>query len=230
MLGKALPDRDLTYDTDDGPNLLIAATTGGGKTNFLRTQIHQAIEHGVKVVLIDKKRGVDYGRNITDHVVMLTEDNEIAKELQDIYDEMNRRLDEMAKYDGVNNILDYREAGHKIQRVLIVVDEMAQLTQRKTASAADKKIADSIILNLSRIAQLGRATGITEVLSTQRPSEDVLPRQVASNINVRICGKADGNLSRVVFGDERADKQVPKNIKGRFLKDDGTMFQAYFCK
>lgn len=230
VLGKALPDRDLTYNTDDEPNLLIAATTGGGKTNLLREQIHQAIEHGVKTLLIDKKRGIDYSKNITSHVTVLMEDEEIAGALQEVIGEMTKRFDEIAKCEGANNIKEYREQGHQMQRILVVVDEMAQLTQRKTASSADKKVTDSIILNLSRIAQLGRAAGITLVLATQRPSEDVLPRQVASNINIRICGKADENLSRVAFGDGRADKQVPKNIRGRFMLEDGTMFQAYFYK
>lgn len=228
VLGKALPNRDLKYNTDDEPNALIAATTGGGKTNLIRSQIHQALERDVRVLLIDKKRGIDFGKNITNHVTVLKEDKEIAIALQEIVEEMNRRFDEIACCEGANNIREYRALGHKMQRILIVVDELAQLTQRKSASVADKKITDSIILSLSRIAQLGRAAGITLVLSTQRPSEDVLPRQVASNINLKICGKADENLSRVVFGDSRADKLVPKNIKGRFMLEDGTMFQAYF--
>lgn len=176
------------------------------------------------MLLIDKKRGIDFGKNITSHVTVLKEDEEIAMALQDIIEEMNRRFDEIAYCEGANNIRKYRALSHKMQRILIVVDELAQLTQRKNASIADKKIIESIFLSLSRIAQLGRATGITMVLSTQRPSEDVLPRQVASNINLKICGKADENLSRVVFGDSRADKLVPKNIKERFMLEDGAMF------
>lgn len=228
VLGMALPHRLLTYSTDVSPNLLVAAATGGGKTNFIRSQIKQALARGTQVILIDKKRGIDFGKTITDRVKLLKDDAEIESSLEEVVTEMERRFDEIALTQCATNIKEYREAGRQMQRILIVVDEMAQLSQlSKGATAEEKKRLQNIISMLCKICQLGRAAGITTVLSTQRPSADVIDGQIRSDINVRICGRADENLSRVVFGDGRADEQVPKNVRGRFMLEDGTQFQAF---
>lgn len=187
---------------------------------------------GTIVYLIDLKRGIDFDEEVQKHVTMVTSEKDAEKVLKQLVDDMFNRLETIAKVNGARNIRQYRELGYQMDRVLIVVDEMAQITIQKNVSKELKETIANINEYLSKLTQLGRAVGYNVVCSTQRPDQEAIPSQVRSNINVRICGKANENLSRVVFGDSRADELVPKNIRGRFLLDDdnNTLFQGYYIK
>ena len=81
---------------------------------------------------------------------------------------------------------------------------------------------------LSMIARQGRAFGIHMILATQRPDASILPGQIKNNIDCRICGRADNVLSQIILDNTDAADQISKDARGRFMMQDGTMFQAYW--
>ena len=66
------------------------------------------------------------------------------------------------------------------------------------------------------------------MIYAQRPDANILPGQIKNNMNIRICGRADTTLSTIIIGDGRAAEQIPHDAKGRFIMEDGTVFQAYY--
>ena len=91
-----------------------------------------------------------------------------------------------------------------------------------------KELLAQIEARLALIARQGRAFGIHLILATQRPDANILPGQIKNNMNIRICGRADTTLSTIIIGDGRAAEQIPHDAQGRFIMEDGTVFQAYY--
>jgi S-DNA-T family DNA segregation ATPase FtsK/SpoIIIE len=81
---------------------------------------------------------------------------------------------------------------------------------------------------LSVLARQGRAFGIHLLLSTQRPDATLIPGQIRTNIGTRICGRADQILSQIVLDNSDAAKKIDKDACGRFLMNDGTLFQGFW--
>ena len=77
------------------------------------------------------------------------------------------------------------------------------------------------------LPRLGRAFGIHLILATQRPDANVIPGQIKNNLDFRVCGRADDILSGIILGNSSADDQIPKDARGRFILQDGTVFQGY---
>lgn len=93
---------------------------------------------------------------------------------------------------------------------------------------ARKELLAQIEARLALITRQGRAFGIHLILATQRPDANILPGQIKNNMNIRICGRADTTLSTIIIGDGRAAEQIPHDAQGRFIMEDGTVFQAYY--
>ena len=83
-------------------------------------------------------------------------------------------------------------------------------------------------LKIGTIARQGRAFGIHLILATQRPDSTILNGQIKNNINYRICGRADNVLSMIILDKTDAADQIPEDAQGRFILQDGTIFQAYW--
>ena len=81
---------------------------------------------------------------------------------------------------------------------------------------------------MSVIARQGRAFGIHMILATQRPDANILSGQIRNNIDCKVCGRSDNVLSMIILDNADAADQIPKNARGRFLRNDGTLFQAYW--
>ena len=109
--------------------------------------------------------------------------------------------------------------------------EQAEILERfkeDIASGAVTYVSSVIEARLALIARQGRAFGIHLILATQRPDANILPGQIKNNMNIRICGRADTTLSTIIIGDGRAAEQIPHDAQGRFIMEDGTVFQAYY--
>ena len=152
---------------------------------------------------------------------------------------MERSLttDENGKHTPHGHIAAYypsQELGghlHKLfpmQRIVFACDEVAELLDKTGADKARKELLAQIEARLALIARQGRAFGIHLILATQRPDANILPGQIKNNMNIRICGRADTTLSTIIIGDGRAAEQIPHDAQGRFLMEDGTVFQAYY--
>lgn len=102
------------------------------------------------------------------------------------------------------------------------------MTNGKNGYKQRKELLSQIEARLALISRQGRAFGIHLLLATQRPDANILSGQVKNNMNIRICGRADTTLSTIIIGDGRAAEQIPQDAQGRFLMEDGTIFQGYY--
>ena len=83
-------------------------------------------------------------------------------------------------------------------------------------------------INFRFLARQGRAFGIHLILATQRPDATILTGQIRSNLDCRICGRADQVLSQIILDSTEAAERIPKDSQGRFLLSNGTLFQSYW--
>ena len=98
-------------------------------------------------------------------------------------------------------------------------------------AAADGMVAGSgrlSVVQKHRLPGTGTGRNATVRRSFQCPDANILPGQIKNNMNIRICGRADTTLSTIIIGDGRAAEQIPHDAQGRFLMEDGTVFQAYY--
>lgn len=127
------------------------------------------------------------------------------------------------------NIDEYNsKSGDFLLRVIFVCDELAELFDKTGANKAQKALLEQIESKITTIARQGRAFGIHLILATQRPDANVLPGQIKNNMDVRICGRADNVLSQIILDTTDAATMIPKDARGRFLMNDGRVFQAYW--
>lgn len=217
------------HDFSVTPHLSINGTTGSGKSVLVKCVMLQCLLKGWTVVLIDYKRLVDYGTVWKDRCELVTEDAALVEYLEQLCAEMERRLDLFASVDCANLDEYIEKTGEMLPRIGVFFDEIAECLDKTGRTKEEKETKQRIEKSLSTLARLARAAGIHLVISTQRGSADVLPGQVRSNVQ-SICGIANENLSILTLGTADADKRIPKDAQGRFLRDDGTMFQGYYCQ
>lgn len=212
------------------PHLLITGQSGSGKSVFLKTIMLQFLfKQQWLVCLVDYKRGADYGRSWESRCALITDDESLLELLQAVKTEMERRLDLLHETDCPN--IDVYNAKHAASpRIAVCFDEVAEALETSSGmSKEDKERKEQISYLLGSLARLGRAAGIHLLLATQRGSAEVLSGQIRSNVQA-ICGIANENLSILTLGTADAHKRIPKfSARGRFLREDGTMFQSYYC-
>ncbi len=214
------------------PHVLIAGTTGSGKSVLINSWIcsllFRATPDEVKLILVDPKRVELIGYNDIPHLLVpvIVEPDKILSALKWATQEMDRRYKQFAEV-GVRNIDGYNELSgfQALPYIVIFIDELADLM-----AFAPVEVEDAIC----RIAQLARATGIHLVISTQRPSVDVLTGLIKANIPCRIAFNVSSNVdSRVILdlpGAEKLlgrgdmlyippDQAKPSRIQGTFVSD-----------
>ena len=227
VLGKGLLDEVIT-NIDVIPHILIGGSTGSGKTVLLKTILWQMILQADVVYIADFKGGVDYPQRWHTFAHLVTEEQAFLQLLERLAAEIESRKAEFNRLD-VQNIKEYRHKTHDyMQRIVVACDEVAELLDKTGANKERKETIDKIAAALSLVARQGRAFGVHLVLATQRPDANVIPAQVKSNIGTRICGRADATLSTIILGDGKADEEIPKDAQGRFILEDGTVFQGYY--
>ncbi len=241
LLGESLDGR-VTWDPDKVPHLLVGGSTGSGKTTLVKSIIFQFVcmtgsdgKPAAEVYVSDLKGGLDYPvhwRN-RDCSFAVTAGDTLAVSSH-IVQEMNRRMDmfkQVSNCKGVpcSSLKDFNllRPDGKLRRILLVVDEIAELTDTTGMDKPHKEEAAAIVSNLATIARLGRAFGIHLVVSTQRPDAMVVPGQIKNNLDGRICGKADNVLSQIILDSTDAADRIPKDSQGLFLDQDGTLFRGY---
>lgn len=190
--------------------------------------IYQCYKKDMIVYIADLKK-VDFmhWENIK-NIYVLTDIQAVLEKLKEIDEELLNRQIKFKNFK-VKNIDEYNgkyanEYHEPLKRIVFACDELTEIFSE------ENKITKEIGTYLSRIARLGRAFGINLILSTQRPDCKVLDGQIKSNLDVRICGKADPILSEVILGkgNTDADSLIPKDSQGIFLTNSNKRFQAYF--
>ena len=207
-LGKGISGLPITGDLSTMPHLLIAGTTGSGKSVCINTIILSLLyKHSpekCKFILIDPKMLELSTYEGIPHLLcpVITEAKKAASVLGWVVKEMENRYKLMTKV-GVRNIDGYNEK-HKISMpyIVVIVDEMSDLML-----VAGKDIENYI----QKLSQMARAAGIHIIMATQRPSVDVITGTIKANFPTRISFQVTSKIdSRTILGEQGAEQLLGK--------------------
>ncbi len=246
-VGKDIGGVSIVGDIGKLPHLLIAGTTGSGKSvcmnSLIISLLYKASPDEVKLIMIDPKM-VELGiYNGIPHLLIpvVTDPKKAAGSLQWAVTEMMRRYRMMADA-GVRNLEEYNKLAavsdeyDTMPQIVVIIDELADLML-----VAAKDVEEAIC----RVAQMGRASGIHLIVATQRPSADVITGLMKANIPSRIAfAVASAMESRIILDTVGAEKLVgkgdmlyaplgegkPKRVQGCFITDDEVQRVVAFIK
>ncbi len=212
-LGKDIAGNLITFDVAKMPHLLVAGTTGSGKSVCVNTMLmsflYKATPEEVKLILIDPKAVEMDVYNGIPHLLIpvVTNPKKAAGTLQWACTEMERRYDLM-KNTQVRNLEAYNDYCkthpdyQPMPRIVVVIDELADLMM-----VSSKEVEDCIC----RLCAKARAAGIHLIVATQRPSADVVTGLIKANIPSRIAFAVDNGInSRIIIDENGAEKLLGK--------------------
>jgi len=206
-LGKDIGGSTVVTDLADMPHLLIAGTTGSGKTVCVNCLILSMLLRNspqeLKFLMVDPKMVELAPFNGLPHLLcpVVTDAKKAAVALNWVVGEMEERYRLLAKV-GARNIEAYNEKQEQIPYIVVIIDELADLMM-----VARDQIENAI----TRLAQLSRAVGIHLILATQRPSVDVVTGVIKANFPARVSFKVASKVdSRTVLDVNGADKLLGK--------------------
>lgn len=251
-LGKAVNGSVRSFDLTKMPHLLVAGSTGSGKSvavnGIISSILMKAGPDQVKFMMIDPKMVELSVYNDIPHLLIpvVTNPRKAARALQKVVDEMEKRY-ELFSHIGVRNLEGYNakveefnsrseEKQIPLPLIVVIVDELADLMM-----VASKEVEDAII----RLGQKARAAGIHMILATQRPSVDVISGLIKANVPSRVAfAVASGTDSRTILGENGAEKllgrgdmlfhpigeSAPIRLQGSFISDDDVERIVNFVK
>lgn len=242
-LGLDVSGKPVVADLARMPHVLIAGQTGSGKSvcinSFLCTALLRASPSEVKFILVDPKRVELTGYNGIPHLLspVITDPKEVISALRWIMEEMDRRYKSFSDA-GVRNIDSFNEMSgfQALPFIVLVIDELADIMLFSPVEVEDA---------ITRIAQMSRATGIHMVLSTQRPSVDIITGLIKANIPCRIAFAVASQVdSRVILDGQGAEKLLgrgdmlylppeqakPQRLQGAYISDKDISALVSFLK
>jgi len=242
-LGLDVSGKALVADLSRMPHVLIAGQTGSGKSvcinTFLASLLFRASPSEVKLILVDPKRVELTGYNGIPHLLspVIIESQKIISALRWILSEMERRY-KLFSQAGVRNIDGYNEMSgfQALPFIVFIIDELADIMLFSPVEVED---------SITRIAQMSRATGIHMVLSTQRPSVDIITGLIKANIPCRVAFAVASQVdSRVILDGQGAEKLLgrgdmlylppdqakPIRIQGAYVSEKDTNALVSFLK
>ncbi|MDS5855409.1 DNA translocase FtsK [Streptococcus pneumoniae] len=251
-LGKAVNGTARAFDLSKMPHLLVAGSTGSGKSvavnGIIASILMKARPDQVKFMMVDPKMVELSVYNDIPHLLIpvVTNPRKASKALQKVVDEMENRYELFAKV-GVRNIAGFNAKVEEFNSqseykqiplpfIVVIVDELADLMM-----VASKEVEDAII----RLGQKARAAGIHMILSTQRPSVDVISGLIKANVPSRVAfAVSSGTDSRTILDENGAEKLLgrgdmlfkpidenhPVRLQGSFISDDDVERIVNFIK
>lgn len=251
-LGKAVDGTIKTFDLTRMPHLLVAGSTGSGKSvavnGIITSILMKARPSEVKFLMVDPKMVELSVYNDIPHLLIpvVTNPRKASRALQKVVDEMENRYELFSQF-GVRNIEGYNnkveqynaQSDTKYQTlplIVVIVDELADLMM-----VASKEVEEAII----RLGQKARAAGIHMILATQRPSVDVISGLIKANVPSRVAfAVSSGTDSRTIIDSNGAEKLLgrgdmlfkpidenhPLRLQGAFLSDDDVERVVNFVK
>ena len=234
-LGRDVSGDAFAADLADMPHLLVAGTTGSGKSVCVNALISCFLLHNtpddLRMIMVDPKRVELSGYDGIPHLLapVVVDLERVVGVLQWVSREMDQRYHKFSQA-GARHIKDFnqrvsKEGGQKLPYLLVIIDELADLMML-APTETEKAI--------TRLAQLARATGIHLIISTQRPSTNVVTGLIKANFPARIAfATASGVDSRVILdqpgaetllgrGDmlfQAPDAAAPIRLQGVFVSD-----------
>ncbi|HFN6411559.1 TPA: DNA translocase FtsK [Streptococcus pneumoniae] len=251
-LGKAVNGTARAFDLSKMPHLLVAGSTGSGKSvavnGIIASILMKARPDQVKFMMVDPKMVELSVYNDIPHLLIpvVTNPRKASKALQKVVDEMENRYELFAKV-GVRNIAGFNAKVEEFNSqseykqiplpfIVVIVDELADLMM-----VASKEVEDAII----RLGQKARAAGIHMILATQRPSVDVISGLIKANVPSRVAfAISSGTDSRTILDENGAEKLLgrgdmlfkpidenhPVRLQGSFISDDDVERIVNFIK
>lgn len=251
-LGKAVNGTARAFDLSKMPHLLVAGSTGSGKSvavnGIIASILMKARPDQVKFMMVDPKMVELSVYNDIPHLLIpvVTNPRKASKALQKVVDEMENRYELFAKV-GVRNIAGFNAKVEEFNSqseykqiplpfIVAIVDELADLMM-----VASKEVEDAII----RLGQKARAAGIHMILATQRPSVDVISGLIKANVPSRVAfAVSSGTDSRTILDENGAEKLLgrgdmlfkpidenhPVRLQGSFISDDDVERIVNFIK
>ncbi len=251
-LGKAVNGSVRSFDLAKMPHLLVAGSTGSGKSvavnGIIASILMKARPDEVKFMMVDPKMVELSVYNDIPHLLIpvVTNPRKASRALQKVVDEMENRYELFSKV-GARNISGYnaKVAEYNAQSeykqvplplIVVIVDELADLMM-----VASKEVEDAII----RLGQKARAAGIHMILATQRPSVDVISGLIKANVPSRIAfAVSSGTDSRTILDENGAEKLLgrgdmlfkpidenhPVRLQGSFISDEDVERIVAFVK
>jgi len=242
-LGLDVSGKAFVANLGNMPHVLIAGQTGSGKSvcinAFLSTILLRASPSEVKFILVDPKRVELTGYNGIPHLLspVIVDPEKVISALRWLISEMDRRY-KLFSQAGVRNIDAYNEMSgfQALPYIVLIIDELADIMLFSPVEVEDA---------ITRIAQMSRATGIHMVLSTQRPSVDVITGLIKANIPCRIAFAVASQVdSRVILDGQGAEKLLgrgdmlylppeqakPVRIQGAFVSEKDTSLLVSFLR
>ncbi len=241
-LGKDVSGGIVVADIADMPHLLIAGSTGSGKSVCINTLISsilfKASPEDVKMIMIDPKMVELANYNGIPHLMLpvVTDPKKAANALNWAVSEMNRRYKLFAE-NQVKDIKGYNEKiSEKMPKIVIIIDELADLMMVSS---------NDVEASICRLAQMARAAGMHLIVATQRPSVDVITGLIKSNIPTRISFAVSSSTdSRTILDEGGAEKLLgkgdmlyypvnaakPYRIQGAFIGEDESERVVDFIK
>jgi len=231
-IGRDVAGKPIIDDLDKMPHLLIAGATGSGKTVCLNSIIisllYKNSSEKLKLILIDPKRvELTYYNNIPHLITPVVVDLiQTVSALKWALSEMDRRY-KLFEETGKQNIITYNQAfkDKKIPYIVTIIDELADLMM-----VSPQEVEAAIV----RLSQMARATGIHLIISTQRPSVNVITGLIKANITYRIAFATASQVdSRTILDMAGAEKLLssgdmlylagntskPKRLQGSFVSE-----------
>ena len=212
-LGRDIGGRNIVGDIERLPHVLIAGTTGSGKSvctnSLIVSLLYKSTPDEVRFIMVDPKMVELAPYNGIPHLLIpvVTDPKKAAGALQWAVFEMMKRYKTFSEH-GVKKLEEYNKLAkasedlETLPSVVVVIDELADLML-----VAAKEVEESIC----RVAQMGRAAGVHLVIATQRPSADVITGLMKANIPSRIAFAVASSLeSRIILDNTGAEKLVGK--------------------
>ncbi|MFC1624536.1 DNA translocase FtsK [Candidatus Omnitrophota bacterium] len=207
-LGKDISGKSVVADLGEMPHLLIAGTTGSGKTvcvnSLIMGMIYNATPDELKFLMVDPKMVELAIYNGLPHLLcpVVTDAKKASGALDWVVNEMERRYKMLSELSTRNIEAFNQKSDKKLPYIIIIIDELADIM-----IVAQQDVENAI----TRLAQLSRAVGIHIVLATQRPSVDVVTGVIKANFPARISFKVASKVdSRTVLDMNGADKLLGK--------------------
>ena len=212
-VGRDISGRNIIGNIEKLPHVLIAGTTGSGKSvctnSLIISLLYKSTPEEVRFIMVDPKMVELAPYNGIPHLLIpvVTDPKKAAGALQWAVFEMMKRYKTFSengvkKLEEFNKLAAVREDLEKLPSVVVVIDELADLML-----VAAKEVEESIC----RVAQMGRAAGMHLVIATQRPSADVITGLMKANIPSRIAFAVASSMeSRIILDNPGAEKLVGK--------------------
>jgi S-DNA-T family DNA segregation ATPase FtsK/SpoIIIE len=240
-LGRNVSGEPIFKDIEKMPHLLVAGATGSGKSIMIHSIIISLLYKNspemLRFIMIDPKRVELSGYNGIPHLLspVITENKKSIGVLRWAIQEMERRY-QLLLAEGSRDIKSYNKSGRGLPYLVIVIDELADLM-----TSYGREVEGSII----RLAQMARATGIHLIVSTQRPSVEVITGLIKANITSRIALQVASQIdSRTILDTAGAEKLLgsgdalfiaadiskPLRVQGAYITEEETKKVIDFIK